>query len=192
METVESQNAEALGVDYEEILPRNFVKAQKVPRVAGKRVPKDLIIEWYDKLDKDGFNELESFNAHMYAKEDVPIKNIWRQKLKQGVLRKLNSGEEDYWRAARIFYWDWSGWDLPAYQRFGILRQMWWEYIEGTTYWLMAQKFSTPNKTLNANTVTYYMIKLKHEFKRWALQNNALPEYKPRQRGKKNDKRNHN
>jgi len=180
MECKESQNVEKLNL--ESVAPKVLRNAQKVPRVAGEVVPKDLIIKWYDKLAKEGFEELENFNANMYAKEDIPIKNVWRQKRNQGVMRKLRSGEEDYWRAARIFYWDWSGWDLPAYQKFDLLRKMWWEYIEGTAYWLIAKKFSTPNKQLNINTVTYYMIKLKNEFKRWAVQNNALPRYKPRKK----------
>ena len=182
METVESQNVECLGL--EDIAPKILTRAQKVPRVAGKVVPKDLIIKWYNKLEKDGFEELESFNSHMNAREDVPIKNIWRQKRKQGVLRKLTTGEVEYWHAARQFYWDWEGWEMPAYRKFPLLRKLWWEYLEGTTYKLMSYKFSTVNRPMNANTITYYMIKLKKEFVRWALHNNAMPQYKPRQRGK--------
>lgn len=188
MESKESQFIEEF--DLDDVAPKTIKRAHRVPRVAGERVPKELIIHWYDKLAKEGFKELESFNSHMYAREDVPIKNIWRQKIKQGVLRKIRSGEEEYWRAARLFYWDWSGWDLPAYKRFSLLRELWGEYLEGTTYWLMAKKFSKPGRTISGNTVTYYMLKLKQEFKRWAVQNNALPRYKPRKIGEdKNDRK---
>lgn len=192
MESEESKAAEEIGAN--DVAPKVYKRAQKVPRVAGQVVPKDLIIEWYDKLAKEGFNEIETFNANMYARNDIPPKNIWRQKYNQGGKQKIECGEEDYWRAARLFYWEWEGWDFPAYKKCSLLRDIWNEYLEGTQYWLIAKKFSQPGRTLDVNAVTYYMLKLKKEFKRWVVRGEKIPSYKPRSKlihGSKSKSNNH-
>lgn len=143
------------------------------PTVANSIIPPSLILEWYQRIRSEGFNELETFDQFMEPIPNEPLKDTWRQNT-EAVIRKLAANEPQYWYAAQRFLHDWPGWGSKKEKKKPFLRRMWELYLDGNyTYETIARMLTYEGVKegtgyrMCSKTVERHIKRLNVELKEW-------------------------
>lgn len=125
----------------------------RIPRVAGQEVPKELISEWYKKLqDETDFEDIEVLDRNLAPNPQTPLKRNTTKHLDR-LLESLIKNEPEYWRAASNLLWDdeyWKAFKSPYVWR------IWELYCEGKYEYtgiaaIISEEFGTQIKRTTVN-----------------------------------------
>jgi len=114
--------------------PKSFIKLQK---------------EWYSKLEKDGFKDIEYFDKSM-----EPRDMMYKEAIKTGkAIQDKFSSTEQYYIEASQFYWN-HQFEEDSH------KQIWYLHSEGCAYRQISKKLKMPYQQVFKTVNKYKEIML--------------------------------